>query len=584
MATSTRIIVERAVQVPMRDGTQLATDVFRPETTERLPVLLQRSPYDRSYVPIAGIDTGRLVEAGYVVVSQDCRGRFGSGGTFTPFVDEAADGVDAIAWAASQPWSNGRVGMLGGSYVGATQWLAAREGPPALGAIVPHVTASDYHEGWVYQGGAFELGFSLRWSIESLALPALLAREASGEPVAAEIAALREASRTIGRLYRRRPLRGIDLLDRHAAWYDEWLRHPARDGFWGAISPQERYAGTAAPALNIGGWYDIFNDGTIRNFAGMRAHGATDAARRGQRLVIGPWSHSTDNGIFPERHYGTTSGLGAQDPTTLHRRFYDHFLKGIDNGVEAEAPVRVFVPGANEWRDERNWPPDDADVRAFHLRGDGRANSLNGDGRLSADAPSGSEPGDVYLYDPRDPVPTMGGATLNQSGTIGWNSGPWDQRVVEARQDVLCFTSGPLDRPLEVMGPAEAILFVSSSAPDTDFTAKLVDVHPNGRAEILVDGILRARYRESAAAPAPLEPGRVYEVRVWLGSTANRFEAGHRIRLDVSSSNFPRFDANTNTGGTIADEGPDAAEPAVNRVFHDSARPSRLLLSVVERG
>jgi len=583
MATTTRFIVERDVRVPTRDGTELATDIHRPDTAERLPVLLQRSPYDRSYVPIAGIDTGRLVEAGYVVISQDCRGRFGSGGTFTPFVDEGADGADAIAWAAAQPWSNGRVGMLGGSYVGATQWLAAREAPPALGAIVPYVTASDYQEGWVYQGGAFELGFNLRWSIESLALPALLAREASGEPLAAEIAELREASRTIGQLYRRRPLRGNGPVDRHARWYDEWLRHPARDEFWRRISPQERHASTAVPALNIGGWYDIFNDGTIRNFIGMRAEGATEAARSGQRLVIGPWSHSTDSGIFPERHYGLESGLGAQDPTTLHHRFYDHFLKGISNGVESEAPVRVFVLGANEWRDEQNWPPDDARVRAFHIRGNGRANSSTGDGQLSTEPAAAGEAADAYIYDPRDPVPTMGGATLNQSGTHGWNSGPWDQRTVEKRHDVLCFTSSPLERPLDVMGPIEAVLFVSSSARDTDFTAKLVDVHPNGRAEILVDGILRARYRESAAEPSALEPGHVYEIRVFLGNIANRFGAGHRIRLDVSSSNFPRFDANTNTGGTIADEGPDAAEPAINRVLHNSAHPSRLLLPVVER-
>ncbi len=201
---------------------------------------------------------------------------------------------------------------------------------------------------------------------------------------------------------------------------------------------------------------------------------------------------------------------------------------------------------------------------------------------LTGDAPH-DEPVDLFLYDPRHPVPSVGGATLNQSGTPGWNSGPWDQRRVEGRDDVLVFTSEPLARPLEVIGTVEATLFVSSSALDTDITAKLVDVHPDGRAEILADGILRLRYRESLAAPVPLEPGRVYEVTILVGATANRFGAGHRIRLDVSSSNFPRFDANTNTGGTIADEGDDAPVPAINRVFHDSSRPSRLLMPVVDR-
>jgi putative CocE/NonD family hydrolase len=564
----------------MRDGVELATDVHRPDDGERHPVLLERTPYDRGYVPIAGLDTLSLIEAGYVIVTQDCRGRFGSEGVFTPFVDEAADGVDAIAWCAAQPWSNGRVGMIGGSYVGATQWLPAGQRPPALGAIAPYVTASDYHEGWVYQGGAFQLGFSLRWSLESLALPKLVSREAAGEPVTADIAELRRALRDIRALYRTRPLRGIPLM-RHAPWYDEWLAHPARDAFWQRLAPQEHYGTTAVPALNIAGWYDIFADGTYRNFQGMRADGATEAARQGQRLIVGPWSHSVDNGIFAERHYGSLAGLGAEDPTTTHRRFFDRWLRDIKG--DEESPVRLFVMGTDAWREEPTWPPADAEVRAWYLRGDGRANTARGDGRLASDPPRTEDP-DVFLYDPRDPVPTMGGATLNQSGTLGWNSGPWDQRPLEGRADVLVYTSAPLEQPLTVIGTVEAVLHVSSSAVDTDFTAKLVDVHPSGRAEILADGILRMRYRHSLAEPEPLEPGHVEEIRILVGGTANVFRAGHRIRLDVSSSNFPRFDANTNTGGTIAEEGPSAPIPAVNRVFHDAAHPSRLLLPVVQRG
>ncbi len=587
MGRSSRLVVDHDVRVPMRDGVDLATDVYRPDDSSRHPVLLHRTPYDRTGTPIAGLNTLVLVDAGYVIVSQDCRGRFGSSGTFTPFVDEAADGVDAIAWCAAQPWSNGQVGMIGGSYVGATQWLPAGERPAALRAIAPHVTASDYHEGWVYQGGAFQLGFSMHWSIGSLALNAAIAREDRGEPVAEDVAELRAAVRNIRALYRHRPLRGIAAM-RHAPWYDEWLAHPTRDDFWRRISPQERYGSTDVASLNIAGWYDIFADGTYRNFAGMQRDAAGEQGRRGSRLIVGPWSHASADGIFPERHYGTLSSLDGQDPTGLHLEFFDRWLRDADTGATAadradDPPARLFLMGTDEWQHETAWPPPDTGMRTWYLRGAGRANTTAGDGRLSSEGP-GDETADAFLYDPRDPVPSMGGATLNQSGTAGWNSGPWDQRPLERRADVLVYTSEPLDRPLEVIGPVEAVLFVSSSALDTDFTAKLVDVHPSGRAEILADGILRMRYRRSLSEPEPLEPGRVEEIRIEVGGTANVFRAGHRIRLDVSSSNFPRFDANTNTGGIIADEGPEAAVPALNRVFHDASRPSRMVLPTVERG
>jgi putative CocE/NonD family hydrolase len=583
MGATQRFVVERGIPVRMRDGVDLATDVWRPDDDARHPVLLERTPYDRTYEPIAGLRWLDLVAGGYVVATQDCRGRFGSGGTFAPFVDEPDDGYDAVAWAAEQPWSNGRIGMIGGSYVGATQWLAAGARPPALRAIAPYVTASDYHEGWVYQGGAFQLGFSLRWSLESLALPKLVDRESKGENVGADIAALRASLRDMRSLYRHRPLRGFDVM-RHSPWYDEWLAHPDRDAFWQRIAPQERYDATDVASLNIAGWYDIFADGTYRNFAGMRHSGPTDRARSGSTLLVGPWSHSIDNGIFAERHYGSLSSWGNEDPTTLHRQFFDRWL-GDDPATAdgTDDPVRLFVMGADTWRQEADWPPPDAETRTWYLRGEGRANTARGDGRLDAEAPRAEEP-DAFLYDPRDPVPSMGGATLNQSGTPGWNSGPWDQRPLESRADVLVYTSAPLTEPLTVVGSVEVVLFVSSSAPDTDFTAKLVDVHPSGRAEILADGILRMRYRGSLSDPEPLEPGEVEEIRILVGGTANEFKAGHRIRLDVSSSNFPRFDANTNTGGTIADETWDDLGPALNRVFHDGARPSRLLLPVLQRG
>ncbi|MCL2395065.1 MAG: CocE/NonD family hydrolase, partial [Acidimicrobiaceae bacterium] len=332
---------------------------------------------------------------------------------------------------------------------------------------------------------------------------------------------------------------------------------------------------------NMGGWYDLFLKGTIANYLGMKAHGGSALARR-PRLVIGPWSHGPSGGWFPERSYGLLSGTDTADLTGLQLRWFDWLLRGQDNGVENEKPVRIFVMGADVWRDEADWPLPDTDYVDYFLHSGGRANSSAGDGSLSVEPP-GDEAEDVYLYDPRDPVPTVGGGTFLPGLGLGVNSGPRNQAQVETRHDVLCYTTPPLDAPLEVTGPVSAVLQISSSAPDTDFTAKLVDVHPDGRAENIADGILRARYRESLSAPRLLEVGQIYEVTVDLVATSNVFGPGHRIRLDVSSSNFPRFDRNTNTGGEIAQEGEDALVQAINRVHHTSVHPSRLILPVIRR-
>jgi len=311
----------------------------------------------------------------------------------------------------------------------------------------------------------------------------------------------------------------------------------------------------------------------------MKQRGGSALARQQQHLVIGPWSHGNFLRGFQERNYGAASF--ARDLLTgLHLRWYDHWLKGIDNGVEQEKPVRIFVMGTNVWREEEDWPLPDTQYCPYYLQSGGHANTATGDGVLStvlADA----EPEDAYRYDPRDPVPTVGGAVSSQNMLEG--VGPLDQRQVEAREDVLCYTSPPLELPVEVTGQIELVLYISSSARDTDFTGKLVDVYPDGRAEILTDGILRARYRKSFAQPVLMEPGHIYELHVDLEATSNVFLAGHRIRLEVSSSNFPRFDRNSNTGGTIAFEREKDFVQAINRVYHSQVYPSHLLLPVIER-
>jgi hypothetical protein len=579
-----RILIEKDVAVPMRDGVPLATDVYRPDGDGRYPALVMRVPYDKAAVQLVNscFDILRGVKAGYAVVAQDTRGRYASEGTFNPFADEAEDGCDTVAWAASQPWSAGVVGMIGASYFGATQWTAATQAPGALRAIAPVVTTDQYYESWAYQGGAFQLGFNLHWALFSLALGEVVRRMGRDGASPDDHQAVVSAVDRNGELYERLPLRGLPELRGLAPYYDTWLDHPSYDDFWRATAPRESYGKIVVPALNVGGWFDLFLKGTLANYVGMKQHGGSEDARRHQRLLIGPWAHGNMTGCFPERSYGMMADFDAADVTGLQLRWFDWLLKGQDSGMGPGKPVRIFVMGANVWRDEDDWPLPGTRYVDYFLHSDGRANSAAGNGALSL-SPAGNEPEDVYFYDPRHPVPTTGGPTFLPGLFVGANAGPRDQRGVEARADVLCYTTEPLSRPLEVIGPVVAVLYVSSSAPDTDFTAKLVDVFPDGRAESLADGIMRARYRNSPSEPELLEPGRMYEVWVDLVATAYVFGPGHRVRVEVSSSNFPRFDRNTNTGGVIATEGPEHLRPAVNRVHHTRAQPSRLVLPVIER-
>jgi putative CocE/NonD family hydrolase len=574
------MLIERNAKVRMRDGVELATDVYRPAVADPTPAILQRTPYNKDMAPSPEIL--RLAGAGYAVVVQDTRGRYQSGGQFSPFVDEASDGEEAVAWCAAQPWCVGRVGMMGSSYVGATQWLAAARAPSALCAIAPAITAADYHEGWTYQGGALALGFVLTWTMMFLGLGDVARRLGRGEADMDELMSLVRTVDDIGNQFGQRPLSDPPFRHDLAPYYRHWLGHPGNDDGWRALAPKERYGAVIVPSLNIGGWYDLFLAGTLANYRGMKEAGGSPSARR-PHLLVGPWAHANVTGEFPERRYGMLGGALLADLTGRQLKWFDHHLKGLDNGLESQKPVRLFIMGQDVWRDEDDWPPPGAVFTKFYLHSAGRARSAQGDGALTLAAPA-EEPSDTYVYDPRAPVPTVGGATFLPGLVISANAGPRDQRAVEAREDVLCFTSEVLERPLEVTGPIELVLYVSSSAVDTDFTGKLVDVHPDGRAEILTDGILRARYRNSLSDPELLEPGRVYEISIDLQATANEFAPGHRIRLEVSSSNFPRFDVNTNTGGVISDEAAADAVQAMNTVYHDGLHPSHLTLPLVSRG
>ncbi|HTK09195.1 MAG TPA: CocE/NonD family hydrolase [Ktedonobacteraceae bacterium] len=579
-----RLIIEKNLMVPMRDGVKLATDVYRPDVSEAVPTLVQRVPYNKEHTLVQNyiVDLLRTAQAGFAVVVQDCRGCSASEGEFTPFFQEGPDGADTIAWAASQPWSNGKVGTIGQSYYGVTQWQAALQSPQALLAMVPGITTADYYESWMYQGGAFQLGFILNWAL-GLGFGAQIRRLARGQITPQDSGELQQTMSTMSRTYAHLPLTDMPVLTEIAPYYLDWLAHTSSDDYWRPVAPQEGYERVTAPAFSIGGWFDLFLRGTLTNYQGMKQRGGSETARQHQRLLIGPWTHGYWGAIYAGQDYGLFASLEGIDGTGQQLRWFDHWLKGVENGVESDKSVRIFVMGANIWRDEDDWPLPDTQYRPYYLHSTGQANTASGNGTLSSHIPTTDEIEDVYRYNPHHPVPTMGGATLLPDYKVARNAGPLDQRPVEAREDVLVFSSPVLEKEVEVTGPVVLVLSVSSSAKDTDFTGTLVDVYPDGRAVLLTDGILRTRFRESFNHPVLMEPGKIYELRLDLGATSNVFQVGHRIRLDISSSNFPRYDRNTNTGGTIANETEKDFVEAINRVYHDAAHPSRLMLPIIER-
>jgi putative CocE/NonD family hydrolase len=556
----------------MPDGVVLRADIYRPDDTARHPVLLARLPYnkDLSLITLSLLSPVRAAKHGYAVVLQDTRGRFKSEGNFIPFADDAQDGADTIAWCADQVWSSGQVGMFGASYYGATQWLAATAKPSALKAMVPTITSSGYHEGWTYQGGAFQQGFIQFWTaglaVETLGRLSQAPGDARGK-LYGTIFGMHDA-------YQQLPLNDFSLAGVPGLmdYYREWLSHPSQDGYWEKWRIESKYADMDVPALHIGGWYDIFLEGTLRNYVGMRHHAKSAQTRQQQRLFVGPWLHGLFDRVVGEVDFGPSVLLDAVNLGGMHLKWFDHCLRGEP---DSSAPVRIFVMGTNVWRNENEWPLARAVPTPYYLASQGRANSLRGDGRLLSQ-PADEQTSDTFLYDPERPVPSWGGCTLFPGAQ---SAGPRDQRSVEERDDVLVYTSAPLSQPTEVTGPIEAVIFAATDGPDTDFTAKLVAVAADGRALNLCDGILRARYRSGLSQPELLEPGKVYEYRIQLGSTSFVFAPGECIRLEVSSSNFPRFDRNLNTGGALGLES--EGRPAVQRVLHGGAYPSHLVLPLI---
>lgn len=581
MKGSYSVKVEIDVPLKLRDGTVTYVDIFRPDTTGKFPALLSRTPYDKSSPQNRGgsFDPIRGALNGYAVVLQDVRGRYTSEGEFYTFVNEINDGYDSVEWVASQPWCTGKIGMYGASYVGATQWLAAKSEAPSLSGIAPTVTASDYHEGWAWQGGAFELGFNFSWagSLTGSNWANLSRRLPLSEE---EFDSLTDARDDMMTGFKYLPMSDVpDLKGDHTPYYYDWMKHSEYDDYWKNLSIEESHSDISVPSLNIGGWYDIFLYGTIKNFVQMRKLGKTEQSRKGQRLLIGPWTHGgLPVSIQGEYNFGLRSSAFAIDGQAIIMKYYDHLLKGEENGFNDEKPVHIYVMGENIWRYEDDWPLSRAIETNYYLHSDGEANTLTGDGALSTQSPD-QEPVDVYAYNPLNPVPTKGGGLCCDNAHLP--SGVFDQRSVELRTDVLVYSTPSLSEPVEVTGPITVTLYASTSALDTDFTAKLVDVEPSGYARNLTDGIIRARFRNPRQPASLIEANKVYEYQIDLWATSNLFKKGHKIRLEVSSSNFPRFDRNTNTGKEIGSDS--TFESALQTIYHTKEYPSHVKLPIIPR-
>ena len=588
MQMGQQTIVDFDVPARMRDGTTLRANVYRPAGEGKWPVLLTRLPYGKDF-PIGAsmMDPAQVARRGYVVIVQDTRGRLTSEGEWVPFVNEALDGVDTIEWAAQLPYSNGSVGMYGLSYFGFTQWASAVHHPTALKAMVPFQTWNDPLNGVIFRGGALELGTSGNWQL-MMGLDVLMRRHRDDpQAMGRAIYMLAKEMDALGKLgYWSLPLNEFGPLHRQnvaPSFFQNFSR--PMDRTHELIEPMTivgKHEQVTVPTLNAGGWYDIFLQDTITNFTTMREHGSTPEARQ-SKLVIGPWTHGHVTNPIGELNFGFGSSAAFIDLqidfTNLQVRWFNHWLKGIDTGMLKEAPIKLFVMGANAWRDEQEWPLARAVNTRYYLHSNGGANSLHGNGYLTTDLPDRDESAsDKYDYDPNNPVITRGGALLLSPE---YPPGPFDQQPTESREDVLVYTSGELKEDLEVTGPIKVHLWAVSSAPDTDFVARLVDVHDDGYAQNLTDGIIRARYRhfERGETPSLIEPGKAYEYEIDLWATSNVFKAGHRIRLEVTSSNFPRWDRNPNTGH---DFGTDTEMVVAHQtILHNAEHASYIVLPIV---
>jgi putative CocE/NonD family hydrolase len=537
--------IQRDIAMTTQDGVRLIAEIYHPKAAVKTPTILVRIPFSNTFKNRLGADAigSFWASRGYTVVIQGTRGRYKSGGDFYPLIHEHDDGIDTLNWLVKQAWFNGKLGMWGGSAFGHTQWVLANQKDPAPNALMIQIASSDF-QGMFYPGGAFSLESALFWAVRSYGTEDRtpdfkdLERGFNGFP-------LIEADN--------RAARDIDF-------FNDWVLHDQADDYWRAIDGSGRAQNLQAPVLLMAGWYDPFLATQLRDFEMIRQHASNKVAAASQ-LIIGPWTHA-DAVKFPG---GSTTGDYRPASLAPSVDWFDRHLmaKGIYHKL---APVKLFVMGENKWRDEYEWPLARTQYQSYYLHSGGNANSLKGDGRLDAMLPSGSELSDHYQYDPLNPVPTSGGAML------GPRAGMALQNAIEQRADVLVYTTDKFSKEMEITGPIKLLLNVSTDVASTDFTAKLVDVYPDGRAYNISSGIIRRSYVDTKQ-PVLIE--------IELSPISTLIANEHRLRLEISSSDFPRYDRNPNTGNLIATE----TETRVARqtVHHGSVAPSRLILPIIPR-
>jgi putative CocE/NonD family hydrolase len=567
------VSVKHGVAVPMRDGVKLGTDIYLPKADGKFPVILIRTPYKKEMTePQANFYARR----GYAVAVQDCRGRFGSPGTWEAFVNEKKDGYDAIEWLATQPWSTGKIGMIGGSYVGWVQWWAASQKPPHLVTIIPNVSPPDPFYNIPYEYGVFFLKPALWWA-------EIVEKEATGDLSGAALTGIME--RKYHQALRALPVIDLDkaVLGKENRSWRKWIEHSTNDEYWEQANFLEHLKDVRIPVYHQSGWFDGDGIGSKLNYQHMAAHGHPY-----QKLVLGPWGHSDQSARrIGDRDFGPKALVDLQ---RSYLRWFDYWLKGIDNGIATREPlVSLFVMGSDEWVHGPTYPLPETRFEKWYLSSGGKANTSKGDGRLTPAAPADNSPADKYTYDPGDPTPApddyeepeVKGPKKEQSAEEKKKAAEaYHESVTQARHDILVYTSEPMQQPVTFAGPVSAVLYASTSAKDTDWFVRLLEVDKNGKLFKLGEGKIRARFRKSMKAPELLTPGEVYEYSLDLWHTGITIPPGHRLRVDVASCDFPMFSRNLNTGGH--NESETNYVPAEQTVYHSKKYPSHVLLPVIE--
>jgi len=547
--------IKKTLMVAMRDGIELSTDIYLDASTNNQPVILIRTPYNKAGLANIAV---QFNQSGYVLVVQDCRGRFESAGIFIAYNNEGQDGFDTIEWITKQSWSNGKVGMWGASYFGATQWQAAAEKPTGLKVITPTATWTEFY-GNIYQGGAVRLSMLTTWAARM------------SQPPEAQLPT------DWSRIFKTLPLSAVDdEIGWSIPWFENMLTHPKPDGYWRRLALSKEVIELDLAVQHAVGYYDFFSREAVRSFNLMHQDAIHEHVRNKQQLILGPWDHgSIGRSKVGDWDFGETA---VWDRTTANIQWLDRYLKPHkSNSLEKWSPVRYFSMGDNHWFEADTWPPKNAVNKSFFLHSDGDANTISSSGKISPSRPPRHQQPDSFISDPANPTPAYPSDDIRSIDGVSW--GPVDQRTIGSRDDVLVYSSGVLNKSVRFAGNPSAKLFVSASTVDADWVVKLVDVHPNGFAQNLAVGVLRGRFRDSLLQPKLLEPGKVYQIEVDLGPVAATIQKGHEFRVDISGAYFPLFDRNPNTGKGPYDG---SSIKSTEQVYHTRSRPSAIVLPIID--